>query len=160
MLQSLAMNKVKFVRLFDEIGVSINSILTKDNLSFLYFYAYHHSEDSILKEINPDLPSEEDKPCGSNESISDKECLNKRIDLKKLKTFVTEIVCTNTVRNDISSKNKELKSSKVKPCESIEFISYKECRNKRMNLKVLKKYVSEVLYTDTLRDDISFFEVS
>ena len=102
MLLSLAMNKVDFVKLFIEFGVSINTIVTKDRLSFLYFYAYDHSDDSMLKKFI-ELESSEVKPWGSIvESISDKERMNKRMDLEEPNTYVTETVCTNTARDDIS----------------------------------------------------------
>ena len=103
MLQALAMNKVEFVKLFIECGVRIDTILTKDNLSFLYFYAYAHSDDSMLKQFNPRLLSKVERSLRRSIAfISDDEFLNKRMDLEELKKYVTKTVCTNTVRDDIS----------------------------------------------------------
>ena len=100
MLQSLAKNKVEFVKLFIEFGVSINSILTKDHLSFLYCYAYL-SDDSILRKIHPQLLSSREES-GSIEILLDKDFPNNRMNLEDLKTYITEIVCANTARDDVS----------------------------------------------------------
>ena len=101
LLKSFAMNKVEFVKMFIDFGLSINSILTKDQLAFLYYYVYFYSEQSLLQKLNPELGLRLEATMIAD--IQEAKCSPAcRMDLQLIKTYLTENVCTNTMRDDNS----------------------------------------------------------
>ena len=98
MLRALATNKVDFVKMFIQIGISINSILKQDQMEFLYYYAYHHLQDSMLKKLDYKL-------YGGDKAESFSKAVKSslyRIKLTDLKTYVKHYVCLNTARDGYS----------------------------------------------------------